>query len=238
MSILELSFRLILTFLTLLILTRIMGRKEISQMTFFNFVSAIALGTLGASLAIDSTLSIRNGLLALGGWTLFTLVTGFIDLKSRGFRKAVEGSPRVVIREGNVLDHELKKLRLDLNALNVLLRKKNVFSIKDVDYAIFETDGTLSVLKKEAKQALTKEVRMKAVSSIKQYPIPIPIIEDGRYNEKHLQQYNIQKEWVDQQLHQQGVDSSSNVFYAELQTDGTIFIDKMDGAQNESPRVH
>jgi uncharacterized membrane protein YcaP (DUF421 family) len=238
MNIAELGIRLILSFLTLLFLTRVMGRKEISQMTFFNFVSAIALGTLGASLAVDSTLSIRNGVLALAAWTLFTLVTGLIDLKSKGVRKAVEGSPKVVIRQGNIMDHELKKLRLDLDALNELLRKKNVFSIKDVDYAIFETDGTLSILKKEAKQPLTKEDRMKATPAIKQYPIPIPIIEDGRYNEKHLQQYNINKEWVDQQLVQQGIQSSANVFYAELQTDGTIFIDKMDGPQVESPRVH
>jgi uncharacterized membrane protein YcaP (DUF421 family) len=238
MNITELGIRLILSFLSLLLLTRVMGRKEISQMTFFNFVSAIALGTLGASLAVDSTLSIRNGVLALAAWTLFTLLTGFIDLKSKVIRKAVEGSPKVVIREGNVLDHELKNLRLDLDALNELLRKKNVFSIKDVDYAIFETDGTLSVLKKEPKQPLTKEDRMKTTPALKQYPIPIPIIEDGRYNEKHLQQYNINKQWVDQKLVQQEIQSSSNVFYAELQTDGTIFIDKMDGQQDESPRIH
>ncbi|WP_332308709.1 DUF421 domain-containing protein [Halobacillus mangrovi] len=65
MDIFELIFRLALAFLTLLVLTRIMGRKENSQMTFFNFVSAISIGTLGASLAIDATLSIRNGLIAL-----------------------------------------------------------------------------------------------------------------------------------------------------------------------------
>ncbi|MEG9295146.1 DUF421 domain-containing protein [Mangrovibacillus sp. Mu-81] len=238
MTILELSFRLVLAFLTLLILARVMGRKEISQMTFFNFVSAISLGTLGASLAVDSTLSVRNGMIALGAWTLFTLGTGLLDLKSKGIRKAVEGSPKVVIREGNILEGELRKLRLDVDALNELLRKKNVFSIKDVDYAIFETDGTLSVLKKEAAQPLTKADRMNAAPALKHYPIPIPIIEDGRYNEKHLKDYNISKEWVDQQLSKQGLHSSSNVFYAELQTDGTLFIDWVDGPQDESPRVH
>jgi uncharacterized membrane protein YcaP (DUF421 family) len=238
MTILELSFRLALAFLTLLILARVMGRKEISQMTFFNFVSAISLGTLGASLAVDSTLSVRNGMVALGAWTLFTLGTGYLDLKSKAIRKAVGGSPKVVIREGHILDGELRKLRLDVDALNELLRKKNIFSIKDVDYAIFETDGTLSVLKKEAAQPLTKAGRMDPSIPVKHYPIPIPIIEDGRYNEKHLQDYNISKEWVNQQLSRQGLPSSSNVFYAELQTDGTLFIDKVDGPQDESPRVH
>jgi uncharacterized membrane protein YcaP (DUF421 family) len=73
MSVSELILRLALAFITLLALTRIMGRKEISQMTFFNFVSAISIGTIGASLAIDPNLSIRNGLIALAGWSIFTI---------------------------------------------------------------------------------------------------------------------------------------------------------------------
>ena len=64
MPVAELVLRLVIAFITLLVLTRIMGRKEISQMTFSNFVSAISIGTLGASLAIDSSISIKNGLIA------------------------------------------------------------------------------------------------------------------------------------------------------------------------------
>jgi uncharacterized membrane protein YcaP (DUF421 family) len=122
-----------------------MGRKEISQMTFFNFVSAISIGTLGASLAIDSSISIRNGLIALIAWSAFTIITGFLDIKSPKFRLAVEGQPVIVIKNGKIMNRALRKVRLDLDALNTLLRKKNVFSVSDVNYAIFEIVGTLSV---------------------------------------------------------------------------------------------
>jgi uncharacterized membrane protein YcaP (DUF421 family) len=226
LTILELSFRLIFSFLLLLSLTRIMGRKEISQMTFFNFVSAIALGTLGASLAIDSSISIRNGLIALVGWTIFTVIMGYADLKSKGFRKAVEGVPRVVIRKGEVMDAELRKVRLDLDALNTLLRKKNVFSITEVDYAIFETDGTLSIMKKENHQPLTKgDKQNPTLTSTRQVAIPISLIEDGKLVMKNVNELHLDEKWVKEQLTSLGIPEISDVFYAEIQKDGTLALD-------------
>lgn len=155
MPIPQLIIRLIIAFITLLVLTRLMGRKEIAQLTFFNFVSAISIGTIGASLAIDSTLSIRNGFIALFAWSAFTIIVGFLDIKFPAIRYAVEGQPVILIRKGKIMDKQLRSVRLDLDALQTLLRKKNIFSLADVDYAIFETDGSLSVLKKQAKQNVT-----------------------------------------------------------------------------------
>ncbi|GAA5417383.1 UPF0702 transmembrane protein YetF [Paraliobacillus ryukyuensis] len=156
MELSELILRLAIAFVTLLTLTRLMGRKEITQMTFFNFVSSIAVGTIGASLAIDATLSIRNGMIALIVWSAFTITLGVLDIKSQAARKVIDGEPRILIKKGKVLEDEPKKVRLDINALNTKLREKNVFSIADVDYAIFETDGKLSVLKKESQLPVTK----------------------------------------------------------------------------------
>jgi uncharacterized membrane protein YcaP (DUF421 family) len=234
MNIIELSFRLILSFVLLLALTRIMGRKEISQMTFFNFVSAIAIGTLGASLAIDSSISVRNGVLALAGWTIFTIVMGVIDLKSKAFRKAVEGVPRVVIRKGEVMDRELSKVRLDLDALNVLLRKKNVFSIKEVDYAIFETDGTLSVMKKEKHQPLTKgdQQIFSGFSPTQQVAMPTALIEDGQIVMDSLRELQLDESWLMEQLTSQGITDMSDVFYAEIQKDGTLAVDRYNDVLN------
>lgn len=222
----ELSLRLLLAFLTLLILTRVMGRKEISQMTFFNFVSGIAIGTIGASLAIDASLSIRNGLFALVGWSIITLLLGYFDIKSKLFREAIEGKPRVVINKGKIMKNELKKVRLDIDALKALLRQKNVFSLKDVDYAIFETDGELSVLKKESEQPLTKADGEKQLSQSHVYPIATEVINDGQINVSNLEKLNLNSEWVELQLRTFGINSISEVFYAEVQKDGTIYIDK------------
>lgn len=228
MSILELTLRIIVSFSTLLILTRIIGRKEISQLTFFNFVSAISIGTISASFAIDPSLSIRNGLLALVGWTIVTLTLGFLEIKSKKMRKLIVGEPLVLIRSGKIMEKALKKSRLDTDSLNSLLRKKNVFSITEVDYAIFETDGSLSVLKKLEKHYVTKQDMNVFQSPVTEISIPLPLISDGQIDTENLTKLKQNKEWLIQQLQLTGVDSISDVFYAEVQQDGTLFIDKKD----------
>ncbi|MGI8314216.1 DUF421 domain-containing protein [Halobacillus mangrovi] len=226
MDIFELIFRLVLAFLTLLVLTRIMGRKEISQMTFFNFVSAISIGTLGASLAIDSTLSIQNGMIALVAWSAFTILLGYIDIKSKKARTAVEGEPIILIRNGKIMDEALQKTRLDVDALNVLLRKKNVFSLSDVDYAIFETDGTLSVLKSHTKQTVTKGDMNTPLNPNEMFSLPTAVIADGKVNRGNLDKLNLDQNWLDQQLKLSGVNSVDDVFYAEVQKDGSLYVDQ------------
>ena len=225
MPIAELVLRLAIAFITLLGLTRLMGRKEISQMTFFNFVSAISIGTLGASLAIDSSISITNGLIALIAWSAFTIFVGFLDIKFPKFRIAIEGQPIILIKKGKIMENELRKIRLDIDALNALLRKKNVFSVSDVDYAIFESDGTLSVMKKEPKQTLTKSDMNIDQTNVNVFPISTSVISDGEIKQENLKKLNLDRQWLERQLKLSGVESISEVFYAEVQKDGTLYID-------------
>ncbi|MFC3039181.1 YetF domain-containing protein [Virgibacillus xinjiangensis] len=231
MTILELLLRILLAFVTLLILTRLMGRKEISQMTFFNFVSGIAIGTIGASLAIDSSLSVRNGLIALAGWSAITIILGFIDINSKKARVAIEGQPRIVIKQGQIMEDELQNVRLDVDALTALLRQKNIFSLAEVETAIFETSGKLSVEKKQPYQSATKsDMAIPAAPSL--YPSSTEVISDGRVIRSNLEKLNLNQDWLEEQLKVSGVQSISDVFYAEVQKDGTLHID------NKSDSVH
>ncbi|MEG7380868.1 DUF421 domain-containing protein [Bacillus subtilis] len=232
MPIPQLIIRLIIAFITLLVLTRLMGRKEIAQLTFFNFVSAISIGTIGASLAIDSTLSIRNGFIALFAWTVFTIIVGFLDIKFPAIRYAVEGQPVILIRKGKIMDKQLRSVRLDLDALQTLLRKKNIFSLADVDYAIFETDGSLSVLKKEAKQNVTKK-DMNVQGENAKVSHPASVIADGKVREDNLKKLNLNKQWLMDRLKEAGIQHPKEVFYAEVQTDGTLYIDKKEDSPSE-----
>ncbi|WP_082235322.1 YetF domain-containing protein [Halobacillus massiliensis] len=225
MALPELMLRLAIAFITLLLLTRLMGRKEISQMTFFNFVSAIAIGTLGASLAIDSTLSVRNGIIALTAWSVFTIFLGYLDIKSKKIRYFVEGQPIILIRKGRIMEEELRKTRLDVDALIVLLRKKNVFSVADVDYAIFETDGSLSVMKKNDKELVTKKDMNIQASSPAPFSMPSVVIADGIVNKENLKELSLDRQWLEQQLQSAGGYSIKEVFLAEVQKDGTLYID-------------
>lgn len=227
MSIAELLFRLTIAFVTLLVLTRIMGRKEISQMTFFNFVSAISIGTVGASLAVDSSLSISNGLIALIGWSAFTIFLGFLDIKSQKVRYAIVGNPITVIKKGQIMEDALRKVRLDIDSLNSLLRKKNVFAVADVDYAFFETDGSLSVMKKESKQPVTEsDINIQHANNV--FSTSKVVISDGQINRENLRELKLDENWLDQHLKSAGVNSTDEVFYAEVQKDGTLYIDNKD----------
>lgn len=225
MNVLELSLRVVIAFIALFFMARLSGRKEISQMTFFNFISAVAVGNIGGTIVVSAELSIRNGLLALSGWLILTVGFSYIDLKSKGARKILEGEPIIVVKQGKIMEQSLKKTQLDVDGLMALLREKQVFSMKDVDYAIFEINGKLSVLKKQAQQTITKN-DMNVPSTSGKYPQSTEVIADGEVIENNLKRLNLQEEWLISQLQQKGIQSISEVFYAEVQKDGSLYIDK------------
>lgn len=222
---LELTWRILLSFLSLLLLARIMGRKEISQMTFFNFISAITIGTIGGALITDPAFTIWEGVYSLIGWTLLTVGMGLLDIKSKKARKLIEGEPIVLINNGKIMDKAMRKVRLDVDALKVMIREKNIFSLTDVEYAIYETDGKLSVLKKETKQNLTKS-DMNLQPKVNQYPMPTDVISDGVVNVENLSKLQLDQQWLKKQLDQAGIASIEDIFYAEVQKDGSLYIDK------------
>ncbi|WP_066315464.1 DUF421 domain-containing protein [Bacillus sp. FJAT-29814] len=225
MSMIEVFARAVGAFVVLFLLTRMMGRKQVSELTFFNYVTGISIGAIAGTLTVDPSLKFSTGLVSLLTWCGLTVLVAFIDLKSKTFRKITQGEPVIVIKQGKVLEHTLKKLRLDMDELQALLRTKDVFSIQEVDYGIMETNGELTVLLKKTKQPLTREDAATAEPKQPQIPIPFQIISNGEIIEENLQQFNLSKDWVHQQLAQSGA-TLSDVFYAELQQDGSLYIDK------------
>lgn len=225
MSFSELSIRIAASFIVLLALTRIMGRKEIGQLTFFNFVSAIAIGSIAATVTTSQFISLEKGIYVLAGWALLTIIMGFIDIKSKNARKVLEGQPLIMVRQGKVMEKELRKARLDLDSLNAMLRKKNAFALTDVEYAILETDGKLSVMKKESQQPITQSAMNIQKFKTDVFPIATELIADGKINKANLSKLHLDEDWLKKQLDNAGVESVSDIFYAEIQKDGSLYID-------------
>lgn len=232
MEIGELLLRMAISFVTLFATTRMMGRKEISEITFFNFTSAIAIGSIAASLVYSPTFTLRNGIIALVGWGIFTIVVSIIEIKFKKARLVTNGEPIIVIKDGMIMENSLRKTMLDMDTLNSLLRQKDVFSIKDVDYAIFETSGRLSVMKKESKQPVTKG-DIQLIGKKKLYPTTAEVISDGVVNKNNLQRLNVNEDWLMKELEKSGIGNVSEVFYAEMQQDGSLYIDRKD-----NPMIH
>ena len=225
MGVTEIIIRTLLSFLILLSLTRIMERKEISEMTFLNFSSGIAIGSIAGNLAFNQHLSILNGIISLIGWSLFTLLSGRIVIKSKKARKVIDGEPLIIIKNGKIMEKPLRKVNLDLDTLTALLRQKDIFSITEVEYAIFEITGKLSVMKKDNKQPVTKGDMNIVNPQKKLLPTITEVVSDGIINITNLEKLNLNTGWLNEQLLQAGIKTISDVFYAEVQPDNKLYID-------------
>lgn len=220
--------RTVVAFFVLLILTRLLGKKQLSHLTFFNYITGITFGNIAAELASDKDITTMEGLESLILWTGLTILVEFISLKSGFFRRILNGEPTILIKKGKIQYNVMSKMRLSLDGLLTMLRNNSVFSIRDVDYAVIETNGQISISKKMEHQMITKQDMN--IPSSTSFFIPTEIIVDGKLVKRNLPEVNISYQWVYQELRKIGINSVSEVLYAELESDGTLFIDKYENS--------
>ncbi|SIT69304.1 YetF domain-containing protein [Edaphobacillus lindanitolerans] len=216
----EMVLRSAVTFAVLLLLTRLLGKKQMSQLTFFNYVTGITIGSIAGNIAGESETPFFDGLISLVTWTLLTVVLSLISLKWPGARIILDNEPTIVIKDGRLDEKAMKSVQLHLDDLNMMLRENGVFLVKDVRYAILETNGALSVLLKGPNMPATKkDVNVGAGPS--KY-LPAEIISDGKIVRKNLKEYNLSEEWLLKELGKHGVSRPEQVFFAQLLDDGTL----------------
>lgn len=216
--------RTTLIFSVLLILTRVLGKKQVSHLTFFNYVTGITVGSIAANMVSESNETFIDDFVGLVWWCLLTILVGYIALKSGNLRRIIDGQPTILVKKGKIDRNSLKGCRLNMDDLSMMLRMQNVLSIKEVEYAILEPNGNLSVIKKPENQQVTKS-DMRILPPPLKY-LPSEIIADGKIIYHNLKQFNLDENWLNTQLKQQNILSVNNVFYAEIQGDGTLFIEK------------
>ncbi|WP_318841610.1 DUF421 domain-containing protein [Metabacillus halosaccharovorans] len=208
----QITIELFFGFIALFIITRILGKTQITQITTFDFISALVLGELVGNAVFDDQVSIAEIFYAVFVWGLLIFILEMITQKWSKTRGFLEGKPTIIIREGQILRDSLKKCKLDINQLQHLIRSKGVFSIRELDYAVLETDGTVSILKKAEYENPTKsdlQVNLEKVN------IPITIISDGKILKENLIEAGFNYTWLDQQLKKQNIFRTEEVLYAE-----------------------
>lgn len=215
----------LLAFFLLLILARLLGKKQISQMTFFDYVTGITVGSLTANIISVNSKSILDEVIGLITWGALTISMEYIVLKSTKIRILTEGQPVILIKNGKIMRNGLKSNRLHLDELSMLLRTKNIFSFKDVDYAILETNGQITVLKKQAQLTVNKADMN--IPTVEPLYLPSEIITDGEVVEKNLRELGLSHEWLEKQLKNHNINDIREVLYAQIQGDGTLYIDKI-----------
>ncbi|HHW38544.1 MAG TPA: DUF421 domain-containing protein [Bacillales bacterium] len=217
--------RSIASFIIIFILARILGKAQLSQLTFFDYIIGITIGDMATAVAIDSSIEFLNGIVGLLVYTSFSLIIGFGAIKSLKFRKIVEGSPTILIEEGKLLEKNLKKSKLTYNDLMVGLRSKNAFKLSEVQLAVLETDGSISVMKKAGYEPITaSDLNMITEEENR----PSLIIIDGTLMEKRLNYLGYSKEWILGKVMEQGANSIEDVFLAQIDSKGNVYVDLFD----------
>lgn len=179
------------SFLALLILTRILGKKQLSQLTFFNYVTGITFGSIAAAFAVDANIPASAGIISLLVWTVLTYLSGFISLKSSKARVLIDGEPTIVIKKGKIVKDAMAQLRLNIDDLSMMLRKNNIFTVADVQYGILEPNGQLSVMKwPELEYTTKKDIKVDAKPH--RYLLT-EIISDGKLLERNLSE--LKRRW-------------------------------------------
>lgn len=223
MPAIEMLLRTVSAFIVLYILCRILGKKLISQMTFFDFVAGITIGSIAASIMFMNDVKLLVGLFGLTVFCLLALLTNFISIKSFYARKVLEGEPTVLIKDGKVYESGMKKAKFTIDDLITHLRKKNVFYIDQVEIAILETDGSVSVLRKtEHLPATQKDVEKVQLSR----GLPEVFIMNGKVLHDTLKILDKDIQWVEDVLKVNGVTSPKQVFLAQVDIQGNVYIDQ------------
>lgn len=213
----------VLIYILALFLSKLIGIKIISQMNFFDFITGISVGSMIAKIIIDKDHVVFSGITALILFTILTIGTSYLNMKSYAVRKLINARPTILIEDGRIIDKSMKKLRITMNELNMKLREKDVFNLKDVHFAIMEKNGTLSILLKEDKKAITpSQMKLKVESS----SILNDIVIDGKIIYKNLQIAGIDEKWLEGELKKKSINSISEVFYAALDKNKKLIISK------------
>lgn len=211
-SFLQMFYESIFGLVALFIFTKVLGKTHISQLTPFDFVAAVVLGELVGNALFDEKAGIIDigYVIILWGTLLYSIE--MIAQKFKGSRFYLEGKPSIIIQKGNIIYEEMRKNNLDLNELQQLLRMKDVFSVQEVEYAILETNGQLSVLKKAPYQNPTNEdLNIQVENPI----LATTIIADGEIIKDNLAEANLSEEWLLEELKRQNFNNVKEVFYAE-----------------------
>ncbi len=218
--------RTLFSYFFLLISLRLMGKREIGKLSVFDLVVSIMMAEIAVFIIEDPKMPILHGIIPIITILLTQIIISYITLKSDKIRKVVEGRPTILISQGKILDKEMAKERYTLDDLLLQLREKNILNIADVELAILETSGKLSVFPKYDKQPLTKEDI--GLGKNHQEQRHIPLIIDGVVQEANLQSLGRNSIWLKTKLKKLGYKNLNKLYYVSIDQKGELYIDKKD----------
>ena len=208
MEIIKVILTALLSVASLFIITKIMGHKQVAQLDFFDYVSGITIGSIGAELATELEKPYKP-LIALAIYGLASLLLNLLAHKIPRTRKYINGTPTILMNDGNLYRKNLKKAKLDLSEFMLLCREQGYFDLDEIQAAIFEHNGKLSILPKAANRPATPDdlkITTKATH------IGVEVIMDGRVMGENLSRMGRDVNWLNKRLKTEGCKDVKDIF--------------------------
>lgn len=196
-EIIEVSYRAIISLVTLFLITKLLGKKQVSQLSLFDYVIGISIGNFAAEVTINLEAKWINGVVAVIIFGLVAYLVSILTMKSIVARRFFMGAPTIVIQNGKIIKESLKKVKFDINDLLEECRNNNVFDINQINYALMEANGKLSILLKPEYLPLTpKDMKIKTQPT----SLVANVIIDKKIMKENLKQMNKNENWLLKQI--------------------------------------
>ncbi|MDT3424809.1 uncharacterized membrane protein YcaP (DUF421 family) [Paenibacillus forsythiae] len=218
---LEVIFRTIFAVVVLFLLTKILGKRQVSQLSFFEYITGITLGSLAAYISLDTDKNWHLGMIAILVWVAISFGIEFLQLKSKKARDFVDFKATVLIKDGKILEENLKKERLTTDDLLEQLRSKSVFKVADVEFAIMEASGQVNVLLNRENQPLTPKHLGIKVAPEKETQA---VIMDGKLMPEPLDMMGKTPKWLMGELEKQQL-NLQDIFLGQVDSYGELTVD-------------
>ncbi len=220
----DIVIRSLVSIIVLFLIARLIGKRQLSEISFFEYIAGITIGSIAGFISTDLEGNLAHGFTALIVWAIVPILLGYLSMKSKTVRDIVEGKATVFIKDGKIMEDNLKKERYTTDELLEQLRLKNAFAVSDVEFAALESNGDVSVLLKKDKQPLTPSDLQMKVAPIKE---PQTVIMDGKIMLEPLATAGLSKRWLDTSLNKMGI-PLENVFLGQVDSYGQMNVDLYD----------
>jgi uncharacterized membrane protein YcaP (DUF421 family) len=226
-----LPVRAAILYLLVVIIVRIMGKHQIGQLQPYELVITILISELAAVPMQDTDTPLINGVIPILTLLLIQITLSLLSLKSSTARRIICGGPSILVENGKIRQSELTKLRYSINDLLEQLRLKDIPNISDVEYAILETSGKLSVIPKSQKRPVNPE-DLKISTAYE--GLPITLVIDGALQYNHLKKSRLTEDWLRQELAKFGLTHWNQILLASLDSTGKLFIQPKESGRKTS----
>ena len=207
MDVIKVISTALLSVFALFVITKIMGHKQVAQLDFFDYIMGITIGSIGAELATELEAPWKP-LVAIVIYGGASMVLNILAHKLSKTRKYINGAPTILMSDGKIFRENLKKAKLDLSEFLLLCRERGFFDLRDIQTAVFETNGKLSVLPKPEKRPLTpSDMNI----SPKPSGIGTEVIMDGEIMGENLVRLGRDERWLLLKLKEQGCKGANNI---------------------------